>query len=749
MTNEKQRRTFLSYSRANKDFAMQLARELKAEGFSVWLDLLDIPAGSRWDVEVEKALEASEIFMIIMTPTAIASENVRDEIGYAIDTGKRFLPVLLEKCNVPLRLRRFQYVDFTDKTFDEGVESAKELLRNLIAQPTIPPREIRAEPQDETTQAEAERKVNEAAAKARAEDDRRAKEEANRLAAQKAQAEGLTQEQADAKRRAKAKAARERKAKEEVKQTARERVVPVASRAEAVPTGAMQTRPTSSNGLLIGIGVVILLIMAWLGYRAIAGNPDNDGSSDNESATEPPAAEAPATEPPAGEISATEAPAEPASPGERVDIRWFVGLGVGSDENMIPTEQEVVDDFNNSQDRITLTLDVVPYDQARDTLATQFASGDGPDIIGPVGWGGSHTFYGQWLDLSPYISEAGFDTSIFDPVLIEFYRTDEGQVSLPFDIFPAAIYYIPAFFDEAGLNYPPSRYGENYVLDGNVFEWNWDTLSEVARRLTIDANGFNSTQSEFDRNQIIRVGFHFQWQDFSPNYIGSYRVGAATIVQNNQSVMPDQWREALRWYYDGIWGFQPFMATGALANTPEFGNGNLFNSGRVAMAVAPVWYTCCLTELANSGMEFQVGILPSAEDGQVHGRTDADSFRIWKDTPHPQEAFEVFSYLITTGGDKLLPLYDVMSAIPLKNQDYFNRKSQQYPFVSSESWDVFQASLAFSDIPSAEQYQPNYNDATQRQSTFMEVLKNNSPDQIDFDAEWEIMLEDLNAIYNR
>jgi formylglycine-generating enzyme required for sulfatase activity len=135
---EKQRRTFLSYSRANKDFAVRLARELKAEGFPVWLDQLDIPPGSRWDVEVEKALVDCDIFMVIITQASSASENVLDEIGYAIDTGKRMLPVLLEKTNVPLRLRRFQYVDFTDKNFEDGVQSAKDLLRNLIDQPTLP-----------------------------------------------------------------------------------------------------------------------------------------------------------------------------------------------------------------------------------------------------------------------------------------------------------------------------------------------------------------------------------------------------------------------------------------------------------------------------------------------------------------------------------------------------------------------------------------------------------------------------------
>jgi hypothetical protein len=153
MANETQRKTFLSYSRINKDFALKLAKVLKSEGFHIWLDQLDIPPGARWDAEVEKALEESDIFMIIITPASAKSENVLDEIGYAIDSGKRILPVLLETATIPLRLRRFQYVDFTSKSFDEGIESARELLRTLIAQPTIPHGEVPAETQ---TQAEGE-----------------------------------------------------------------------------------------------------------------------------------------------------------------------------------------------------------------------------------------------------------------------------------------------------------------------------------------------------------------------------------------------------------------------------------------------------------------------------------------------------------------------------------------------------------------------------------------------------------------
>jgi hypothetical protein len=138
MTTNKQRITFISYSRVNKDFALKLARELKSEGFPIWLDLLDIPAGARWDDEIEWALHECGIFMVILTPASIASENAKDEIGYAIDHGKRILPILLEECEIPLRLRRFQYVDFTKMHFNEGVRYAKELLGRLIRGDSIP-----------------------------------------------------------------------------------------------------------------------------------------------------------------------------------------------------------------------------------------------------------------------------------------------------------------------------------------------------------------------------------------------------------------------------------------------------------------------------------------------------------------------------------------------------------------------------------------------------------------------------------
>ena len=448
----------------------------------------------------------------------------------------------------------------------------------------------------------------------------------------------------------------------------------------------------------------------------------------------------------------TEAPAEETE-APVVQIRWFVGLGTGTDPEQIAVQEEVVADFNAANPGIELVLEIVPFDSARDTLATQIASGAGPDIIGPVGWGGSNAFDGQFLDLAPLIDSSGFDTSIFSSALVDSYVTVDGQVGLPFAVFPSAVFYNPAMFDEVGLAYPPQGYDDNsYVLDGETVDWDWDTLTEVARRMTLDVNGFNSLEEGFDATNIVQVGYQPQWQTHLA-YMGSFYAGAEWMWAGEEgsyeSTLSDDWKAAMEWLYDGMYGPNPFTANGALAGSPEFGASNVFNAGKTAMGITPIWYTCCLGEFAEAGNEFQAGNLPRGADGEFHGRVDADTFRIWQGTAHPEEAFTVLAYLLTDGADKLLPAYGAMPAVPEKTEAFFAVKSADYPFVTAESWAVFQAGLAYADAPSAEQPQPNWSEAWERQASFYDLITNTAPEDLDFDAEWDALIADLNVIYNK
>jgi len=305
--------------------------------------------------------------------------------------------------------------------------------------------------------------------------------------------------------------------------------------------------------------------------------------------TATPVAEVPAEEAAPVEEAAPEeaAPAEeeaaPAAEG-KVQVRWFVGLGAGSDEGTLAPQQAVVDEFNASQDKIELVLEIVDNDAAYDTLATQIAAGNAPDIVGPVGIRGRDSFKGAWLDLQPYIDANSYDLGDFDPALVEFYQVkEEGQLGIPFAIFPSFIMYNADLFDEAGLNYPPAAYGEEYVWpDGTTAEWNMDTLREVAMKLTVDVNGKDATSEEFDPEQIVQFGFQNLWTD--PRGVGTF-FGAGSLVADDgvTAQIPDDWKAAWEWTYKGWWE-DYFIPNGPYGGADFLqGPGGSFSSGNMAM----------------------------------------------------------------------------------------------------------------------------------------------------------------------
>ncbi|MGB5528853.1 MAG: toll/interleukin-1 receptor domain-containing protein, partial [Ignavibacteriaceae bacterium] len=120
-------KTFFSYSRDDSEFVLKLAKDLRAAGADVWLDQLDIGAGKRWDAEIETALENSQGQLVILSPSSVESNNVMDEVSYALEKGKHVIPILFKECQIPFRLKRLQYLDFTGN-YETGFN---QLLKSL------------------------------------------------------------------------------------------------------------------------------------------------------------------------------------------------------------------------------------------------------------------------------------------------------------------------------------------------------------------------------------------------------------------------------------------------------------------------------------------------------------------------------------------------------------------------------------------------------------------------------------------
>jgi hypothetical protein len=127
---------YCSYAREDAEFVLRLAKDLRARGAEVWIDQLDIAPGQRWDRAIEDALAKCPQLLAILSPAAVESTNVMDEVSFALEDGKSIVPVLHRDCKIPFRLRGLQYVDLS-LNYSAGLDRLIETLkagRNLSIQ---------------------------------------------------------------------------------------------------------------------------------------------------------------------------------------------------------------------------------------------------------------------------------------------------------------------------------------------------------------------------------------------------------------------------------------------------------------------------------------------------------------------------------------------------------------------------------------------------------------------------------------
>lgn len=469
-----------------------------------------------------------------------------------------------------------------------------------------------------------------------------------------------------------------------------------------------------------------ILVIASLLLVACGGGNTNEPAVNN--------TEAGAAQPETG--SENTAPAEdtaaPSAEGP-VEIRWFIGLGAGGNPEEIEKERAFVADFNAKYgDRYTLVLDVVQNETAYDVLKTQIASGNVPDIVGPVGVRGMYSFEGAWLDMTPYIEKYNVDLSDFNPALVEFYQFEgQGQVGIPFAVFPSALWYNKDLFDEAGLEYPPHEWGAPYA-DGDP--WTFDKMRELAMFLTVDANGNDATMDGFDPNNITQFGYHPMWTDIR-GYLTFFGAGSFADADGNAQ-MPEVWAEALPWVYSAIWE-DYFWPNDNYVNSDLLAQGNTFGSGNVAMNPNHTWYTCCF-----EGVNWDIAAIPSF-NGEITAKLHADTFGILKASANPDAAFEVYMLMLGEFAPELLQVYGAFPGRISLQDEALATFQENFPNADVQ---VFVDALSYPDNPNHESGMPNFLKASDVYATF--AAKIQSTPGLDLDAEVNAFLREMQAVFD-
>lgn len=85
---------FISYSRADEIFALNLARGIRRGGVTPWMDMLDVESEEDWWGEVRAALNRCGLMLAIVSPDALTDAALQAERRTFMQQGKIVLPVL-------------------------------------------------------------------------------------------------------------------------------------------------------------------------------------------------------------------------------------------------------------------------------------------------------------------------------------------------------------------------------------------------------------------------------------------------------------------------------------------------------------------------------------------------------------------------------------------------------------------------------------------------------------------------------
>jgi hypothetical protein len=130
---------FLSYSRDSAALVENLAKDIKALGYSVWSDR-ELTGGQDWWSEILGRVRACDVFVFALTPQSLDSVACTREYGYAAALRKPILPVLLSGIStnlLPPALAKTQHVDYRSQDREAGFRLAR-AIKDLPSGGTLP-----------------------------------------------------------------------------------------------------------------------------------------------------------------------------------------------------------------------------------------------------------------------------------------------------------------------------------------------------------------------------------------------------------------------------------------------------------------------------------------------------------------------------------------------------------------------------------------------------------------------------------
>jgi len=126
---------FISHSHQDKDFVDKLATHLIKHNAHVWVDRWEIKVGESILNRVQNEIQGASAVLFVLSNASVQSEWCKKELSAGLireleEKAIIVLPVLLEKCAIPIFLKEKKYADFTE-SFDFGLKAIVDGIANI------------------------------------------------------------------------------------------------------------------------------------------------------------------------------------------------------------------------------------------------------------------------------------------------------------------------------------------------------------------------------------------------------------------------------------------------------------------------------------------------------------------------------------------------------------------------------------------------------------------------------------------
>lgn len=186
----------------------------------------------------------------------------------------------------------------------------------------------------------------------------------------------------------------------------------------------------------------------------------------------------------------------------------IVGFEVVPEEEDTPLDQayeKFLADFQAANPEVEIeSLETPPEFDTQ--LLVDLAAGTAPDVWQQDASTIARLIDGEYVldmrECQTLVPELTFDR--FVPNVLAIHQRPDGAVfGLPNDFTPMVVYYNPQSFERAGVT-PPTA------------DWTWDDLLQISQELTLDDQGRNRLDPEFDEENVAQWGFRvrqfaFEW----------------------------------------------------------------------------------------------------------------------------------------------------------------------------------------------------------------------------------------------